>query len=1120
MQTTHFAEAIHLLGQRKPLIDKFNIDGEVHSLLKVPVYEFVEATQTKTKVYFDIDAPLDTVIHYANTQELLNRYALANVISVALNIPVDKVGSICYTPSTKKISLHITLLYNCTRQQNRAAAEILGKELEKLIIGFRPEFVDKAVYGRSQKFRAIYTSKRGENRFKQPIPEFDLEDIVARSLITIVPDEDFPHTLICGISKKLPPKLNWFRTALEHKELGPLWNSLKDVYDSWYTVGATLWVEVSQHPTLYEEGLALFLRFTADNKWRDEAVHKWRTAFTTQEKDLWNKIRKWVMDFCEPTGKELDRLFKGSTEKLVTSLNYQATQQIYRDNEDFQLASSAIDFRLTTRTQYIVWHQLTHSEKFYRYWDEKFAEAPDMSHLIALLESDPAKIKYIIKLKSAEEAFGTSLRPDHLPYGKLYLQDDLFLKWVRTEFNLPEPEEKMEINEETLSLAQLNFYQICLDTDPEYTETVFKATFPVSFLGSREYRDPAQTIRQIILQDSLYQTQYPYKTLLTELFDGCDKNWDLFWLALSKFSREFLFVERIFHLLTNAIDDNAAAESVISLYPFWRKGPTGSVYVYDDTEGFWTTDESIKLGIITRFSSFLETTTPRGVVNSATSDSKRRSVLKFIESSETIRSKGATLFMETKKTGLYKFLFRNGYYNGIEDKFYPKTTVVLKEVAETFFSHVNVVFFGKIDNDYQEINEELAEIMADMNEKMFLNMHGIELGTYWKQCLSMALFGVRKKGFFEHVGDTNSGKSTEMDMITNAFGSFVQQGATQNFVNQPHDMRSIERQMGWLVPVWFKRLYMCSERTSVKDTCNTERMKGISSGQKDQHQVSQLYEKAQTVEVHFIVSFYINKPLTWDNPKDPALIDRRNVITWFRTYVDHVTDPNTQLLKDPNTQNWATSRLHQMAYIHLIIGAFKDLINRGYNMEKEIVLPKPSVIMDSEQAQETVALSTEELFEQLLQWVIVTGDPTHNIPMSELDEILQTNLDQIASKQKVAIKSYLQSFGVQCESKQVRRNSLKIRVMSGMYARSTKAQDYSLLADLEQWKALVTKFNGTIGPQTMLTLKKVEELVQSSGQLTFLDIGLIEEWASESQKNYFENHNSFQNHKRRRVDNE
>lgn len=1107
-----FPEAIHFLRQREQLVADYNKFQIINPILEIPVYEWVSREREFTKFFYDIDAPFaKTSLSFQDLES-----CLAEHVCGAFRIPRDKIACICFTPSTTKLSFHITLMYRGKRMDVKKSAEILGNYLENKIPGFKKEFVDLAVYGRSQKFRAIFSSKRAEHRFKQPITEF-IQAPLENALVTYVPEEDFPYPLQSA-TVKLPPKLEWFKAVLGVAELQPLWSRLRDVYENWFTVGASLWVETATSPQLYDVGLTLFQAFTANNKWSGEVVHKWRTAFHSQESALWNKIRKWIADFNETIVKEYDPLYKGTCQRIISNLNY--TPVRINETDELQLPTKAIDFPLTTQTQYILWHQITHNEKFYRFWQEKLTESPDLSHLIALLDTDPVKAHYFGKLKEAEVAFGNSLTPERLPFGRVHLQNDEFLAWIRSEFSLPEPEEKVEIEKETLALAQLNYMHICEEIDPVYFKDLLETATGVTFVGQREYRNPAVTIRRIILSDALYATQYPYQPQLRKLFTACGENWNLFWLALSKFSRDILIVERTFHLLTNCVDDFAASEAVIALYPFWRRGPTGMVYVYDDTEGFWTTDESIKLGIITRFSAFLEFYTPRGYSNFATVDAKRKSTLKFIESSEIIREKGTSEFMETKKSGFYRFLFRNGYYNGLEDKFYPKVEVQYGDRTESFFGHVEVVFFGKIENDYYPITEESAALMEELNQKLFFNMHGEELGTYWKRCLAMALFGVRKKGFYEHIGDPNSGKSTEIDFIVNAFGSYVQAGSTQNFVNQPHDMRSIERQMGWLVPVWNKRLYLCSERTNIKDTCNTERMKGIASGQKDQHQVSQLYEKAQTVEVHFVAVFYVNKPLTWDNPKDPALIDRRNVITWQKVYVDSVNDPNTQLLKDPEAQNWAVSKIHQRAYIHLIIQAFKDLINRGYNVEKEVLLPKPAILVEAEPAGEGTALTTEEIFEQLLQWVVVTGDSNDYILTSELDEILQTHLDQIPNKSKQAIKNFLSQFGVEVESKQIRKNSMKVRVLTGMYARSVKAQEYSLLADVSFWKELMLKFSGKLSKEKMTNLKAAEEKIQSSSPLNFIEEQLIEEWSSETQKNYYRNHNSFQSLKRRRVQDE
>lgn len=1113
LQTIPLSTAIHFLESRQPLILQFETTGILEHVLEIPVYEFLPADQPFSKFYFDIDFPRDSLP--PSCSETFFYESLPTWVETCFNITQDSIGSICSTPSDKKLSVHITLLYKGERKEIKAAAEKLGSFLATKITGFKPQFVDPAVYGRSQKFRTIFSSKRNQKRFKVPLPAFQGRPLVD-SLISVVPDEPFPHPFNLEKQKKLSAKLNWFRAVLNDQRLTSLWADLKNDYDSWYTVGASLWIETSGKPLLEATALNLFLQFTADNKWADEALAKWRRAFVSQEKDLWNKIRKWCLEYC-PAVKDLDPVFRGSCDRIVRTLNFSRLER--EDTGDLELVTPDYPGTFTTRTQYFLYKQVTENEKFYRWWKEKLETDEGLPFLLCLLDTDPSKTYYLGRLKACEESFGSSLLPHVLPYGRICWDSKNFVEWFVTSFSIEVDEEaKVEIDEEEQKYVQMNYLQLCFDLDSEFTQNLVNLYGGISFVGTKEYRDAAATVRQIIQEEAVYQTQWPYQRILRELFAAVHEDWTFFWLALSKFNKDLLFVERVFHLISNCSDDYAAAETVISLYPYWRPGPGGEIYVYDDTEGFWTTDDKIKLGIITRFVAFLELNGVKGTVNSATMDARRKAVLNFIHNSETVRQKGATEFTETKRSGLFRFLFRNGYYDGIADIFYPKITIQVAHLTASFFTNVNIVFFGKIDNDYIPLNNDLAAMMSEMNEKMFMNMHGLELGEYWKRCLSLALFGVRKKGFFEHVGDTNSGKSTEIDMICQSFGSYVKTGSVQNFVNMERDFRSNERQMGWLIPDWMKRLYMCSERTNIKDTCNTERIKSVASGGKDVHQASQLYEKAQSVEVHFIVSFYINQPLTWDNPKDPALIDRRNVITWFRTYVDQVTDPATQLLKDPETQNWSSSKLRQMAYVHLIIQCFKDLVSHGYAIEREVFLAKPLCLTETDSTVAVNNLTSDEVLEQFLQWVVVTGDESHTIAMNELEEVFTRDMEMLAKKQIAAMKNHLQTFGCLVESKQVRKNSLRYRVLTGMYIRSNKAQEYSLLADFAHWRSLMQKHGGKIGTQLLSTLKKVEELIQSSAQLNFADTELITQFASETQKNYFEKHNSFQSFKRVRRD--
>lgn len=1098
VQELPFPVAIENLYARKAKL------GTADPVFSTPIFEWISRTTTTTKFYYDIDMP--------NNCRIENWNILADLVE-CFDIGAEKVASICETPSTEKQSFHITLFYAGKREDIKASAKKFGLFLERKYPAFKAEYVDLAVYGQSQKWRCIYSSKRGQNRIKVPL----LGD-VEEALVTYLP-EDYP-TLRCSNpvpvvfrGMNLTSRLKWLKAALFEPSLQDLWEAKRSSYESWINVGQTLYCEMREQPQLYAEIVNLYIDFSRND--RNEVEEKFRTAFISAKKPLWNLLLKWVKDHHAPTATRLMTIWNGTADRIIRNFDtniptIHVTGEIDTSEEEVQ--------RFSTRTEFIIYHQITNSEQFFRYWQQKLKDG-DYSSLELLLTSDKHLRIYRQRMSLAKDVIG-DIEDCYKPFGSFQYCFTQFYDWIKAKLDLPEKtDEVAEFDDEAIESAFDLYIGLSRSIDADTTTDALHNSQGIIPLRHREYKNPAETIRSIVNESSLYTMQYPYESFIKELFACCHNDYDLFWLAFSKYSKKWLIAETCFHYISNCPDEGTAAEVIISLYPYWRQSPNGEIYVYDDTEGLWSTKDSIKQAVISRFSSLLMFQPEKGnSFNHALSQSKRENVRKFIETCDSIRSNGSSEFKETQGSGFYKLLFRNGYYDGLQDKFIPRISLSLHGQVEQFFGHFNVVFFSRIDNNYEPLTTEIVTKSEEIAERGYYLMFGHEIGEYIISLYALILMGTAFKGFLEFLGSTNSGKSTHISFLKQSFNGYVSDGQTENFIVKSTDFRAIDRQYAWIVDHWHRRLMMFSEGGDKADVFSSNRMKKIASGRSDIIQASKLRENAEGYEIHFVCAFFLNYNLKWDNPTDPALIDRRNTLTYQKVFVDEVTDPSTQILKDPTITAWETDKKYQLAYNHLIINQWRKLIDQGYQIGK--ALPKPDELNTLDSSKQAVAPTRTEIMEEVLQWTIITGNDEDYIEVDELRGLAEEKLQQLSQKLIRMLQAFIGENKGELKKVQKRICGVRKYVYVGIKERKTRAQDYSMLADMSQWKLLFQAENGHLCKATIAALERVEGIVQSTGPLNPEERLLIEKWASPTQINYLKENNNFFSNKRQRTDNE
>lgn len=1109
LQSCTVGEAIENLKKREKIIRKVknSVAVEQHELqlIQTPVFEFVRAEQKLTKAYFDFDIPRDQ-LGIPDQLQLLAHITRWTAECFAIEPHLVRYYD---SENPNKLSLHGIINLSATRAINKEAAKQLASFIHRKLQNFQEKWVDTVIYGISQKFRCVYSAKRHRNNWKLPDQfanpnRYDVEADILHSFITVVPSSMLQlnnritaHTT--QIAQTFSDKLCWFDLALNLDSLHSFWTQKSSAYETWIVVGQSLFVESTNTDNL-EFGKALWLKFSKLNTHvvNDEELitmfnQKWRQS----DKDLFNLIKKWVKDHNATIA---DSLKKGVKDQQKTSR--QLIQFPSFDVEPYE-PELIPEFNFATHHQYIIGQHLISSNILRGYWKELLGKG-DFYPLTGLC-NDEEFTKYANLTEDCFVNYKQSFDKKLLPYKSFQNNNLMFYQWVCAILNLTYVQPAQQSSEFEAETAFQSYLERAEEIDP----TAILHVDYIARFGDMETRDYQSQILKIARCEQLqFQSQYPYWEFLRELY-LCAANLTIFWLLFSKVCGEFLKFDTEFHYLTLAKNACTAAEIVINIYPFIRYSHYGEIFVYDEVLGYWSQDEKIKLSLITKFSVFMKLRDG----NFGETDRTRECVLKFIETSQTLRERGHEDFQKAIFTSRTNLLFRNGIYFGLQGQFEPNLSVIFRGKTYSFFHHPEIMFFGKIENEYKDLTLNDEADFNDMRNVYFTGMHGEEIGKYWQQHLGLCLFGIPFKGFFEHIGDPNSGKSTELAILASSFNSYVCEGQTSFFELKKMDNRPESRQQQFLVDNWFKRAMLISEITSADSLINSNRVKKFASGGLDKPRASKLYQNDADFDVFFLIFWYVNKALVFDDLKDKGIYERRNTITWRKVYVNNITDEQTQLLKRQEVQMWHTDKRRQLLYNHLIIEGFRTALQNGYIINKPL-----SLISELDEENVNSSTTTEDMVERLLKYCIITGNSKQYITSATLKDILTNKCELLPDKCLPVIKTYLKNKNVTIKSEQSRINGSRVQVWRGLESRASFIHnDLAMLIGLDDWKNWMVKSNGCISDIDYNNLSLIEGFCTNTTHFGEPTIDLAEKYGSVEQRQYLDR-TYFNRNKRNRVE--
>ena len=1002
-----------------------------------------------------------------------------------------RVKSICTSSvmGYKGLSKH-SFHFVVDRLVSRLVLRRVVPEINKIL---GSNYLDSKVYGNTQCFRLIGCSKPSENRPKELI-----FGSIADTLLGNVKDEDITHPESFSLFFT-DKNFLWFNDAMENEKLMQLFKKKSDDYDSWLEVSMALAYECDRDKSLLMQARYLFHKFSKfSSKFLKESCDEKLTSLLgVVFQDHFKVIRNWV---CYATSKTVERIKKNNKDKETTEDSGvdapEIGQSILPSECSPLLSLPHLDFKPYSAMQYLLWQTTIHQQ----YWQNEITSPETLARIVALLKYLPPEEEQFWS------TFGTSLFKANEDYGLKLLpfpEDDNYDIKFLLEFSRICGHEIS--NEQCRELLSIVYSKSSMEKAYNTFLTVFPLLPHISLLLGESIRsvkkqqdvDPFARILTVATKETVYQCQFPFQESIRKLWMYAEDEKHFRFLIMRSTDKVFRG-EQYFHFFSNACDSLKASKIVLSIYPYWTfSGST--YYVYNYFDGLWSENIEVMGNVVSELSIFLGSDES----NFGTSYTSVQNVIKFIKQDE--RSRDLSVFVQLKHSSLRCLLYQNGVYFGETCSFRAASSISENEhlmYTKRLFYFPEVMFFAKISDPYltEPLPEDIEEIVR-MKKQLFYDMHGEDVGNYHMECIATAILGERFKGFFIHIGDTNSGKSTEKALIEATFGDFVGTASTDEFASIKDDKRESSLSNSMAYDNWYKRFVGFSENT--ERILDTEKLKAQSSGGEDKIRARSQYARAGTFDIHYMMFFYLNSSIKVTNPDDSAFKERANYFYWNKVFVDEIQDDSYQLLKNPEVCRWKDSMKRRQLYNLLILSSYEDFRRRGTRLEV------PDSVKQFTRSEVGQVETHDDLACKLLYLFVMDGNEEHYCTRADF---LKQCTDAGLQGEKVALKlpHIIKKLCLPERTilnKQMSIHGRRQQVWVGMHPRgSIIVPEGEYLTDYGQWFSLMKQYNGKIPVILMNQLKKVARLLlEQHSLLSAEDKQLVEELGTDYQKSLVSN---------------
>lgn len=368
--------------------------------------------------------------------------------------------------------------------------------------------------------------------------------------------------------------------------------------------------------------------------------------------------------------------------------------------------------------------------------------------------------------------------------------------------------------------------------------------------------------------------------------------------------------------VTGVWNDTEAAKLVYKLYPHWVNCKE-ILYVFDNETGVWSDTKTVHNKIIMSLSQHLHILAKDGdkVVKTNKSYGNTLSLMqKLPELIKTLCTNNNWLD-EMQYTSLGKILFNNGYYDFKQSMFYDK---------DTYGFSPEIMFIGKINQDFEQFDDEEVEYIASIKQRFFYDPLGKDQGDYFALQVARGLAGDKMKRIMFGLGASNCGKSIISTAIMQSCGEYVGSFNAENLSvrNTSNDEGQIMR---WVMLLKFKRIIISNEMKSTVNL-NGTMIKKISSG--GDKVVGRSHGGNEDEFITHFLPICMANDLPKITPYDDAVSTRLRVVSYNKSFVDEPTN-EFELKKDKNIEDEIRTKRFQKCFIGLLIREYLTFMDNG-----------------------------------------------------------------------------------------------------------------------------------------------------------------------------------------------
>lgn len=282
-----------------------------------------------------------------------------------------------------------------------------------------------------------------------------------------------------------------------------------------------------------------------------------------------------------------------------------------------------------------------------------------------------------------------------------------------------------------------------------------------------------------------------------------------------------------------------------------------------------------------------------------------------------------------------------------------------------------------------EYEPQTKEILDEVYQKVFLGVFGTEINSqYFMKSLARSIGGdVEDKVFFIITGRTNSGKSSQTDLIGATFNAINGNYNASNFCEKRTDGDSA-KMASWLVPMRNKRVCIANEKP--KNPIEGSLIKPLTSGGDD---VTARQNNKDEMDFKLSATFYL---FCNDTPKTSdfceAMVERLRIIPTAYTYLlpdRYEASKNEKTGQVPDFVKLADPTLKSVWMKRKDIQqAFAQLVCEAWEAERPAV---PKVLKElSDELMEEVSDDGK-----IQTHIVATGDGCDKITINELQSRIQ-----------------------------------------------------------------------------------------------------------------------------------